>query len=76
LFYIKKIIYFSFRAKIIDGKAISEALQAEIKSDVLKWTSAGHRRPHLTAVLVGDDPSSYIYIRNKMTAAKNVGMLS
>lgn len=64
----------STMATIIDGKKISQDIQSELKEEVSEWIAKGNRKPHLTAVLVGEDPASEIYVRNKMTAAKNVGI--
>jgi methylenetetrahydrofolate dehydrogenase(NAD+)/5,10-methenyltetrahydrofolate cyclohydrolase len=67
-------LFYSKKAKIIDGRRIAKDIQQEIKVEIEEWLAAGHRRPQLTAVLVGDDPASSTYVRNKMKAAKNVGM--
>lgn len=53
-------------AKLIDGKLISEEIRAELKGQVSEWIAAGHRAPQLTAVLIGEDPASCTYVRNKM----------
>lgn len=50
----------------------NEVLQ-EVKKDLNDWMSLGHRRPHLTAILVGNDPASNTYVRNKMKAATVTG---
>lgn len=61
------------KAKIIDGKKIAKEIQQELKTGINEWVAAGNRRPHLTAVLVGDDPASATYVKNKMKAADVVG---
>lgn len=53
-------------AKLIDGKKIAADIRAELKVKVEEWVAAGHRRPHLTAILVGDDQASQTYVNNKM----------
>lgn len=53
-------------AKLIDGKLISAEIRAELKAQVNDWKAAGHRAPQLTAVLIGEDPASCTYVRNKM----------
>lgn len=63
-------------AKLIDGKKIANDIQEELKREILKWCDAGNRAPQLTAVLVGDDPASDTYVKNKMKAAQNVGIES
>lgn len=60
-------------AKIIDGKLMAKTLKDEVHSEVNKWIAAGHRKPHLTAVLVGNNPASATYVRNKMKAAEYTG---
>ena len=61
------------RAEVIDGRAMARQIQDEVKVEVERWVAGGARRPHLTAVLVGDDPASAVYVRNKMRAAKYTG---
>ncbi|CAG9839763.1 unnamed protein product [Diabrotica balteata] len=71
--------YFTLRntsSQIIDGKKVAEEIQKELKRDIDTWVSEGHRAPSLTAILVGEDPASKKYVRNKMTAAKKVGITS
>jgi len=63
------------RAKIIDGKLMAKTLKDEVHSEVNKWVAAGHRKPNLTAILVGNDPASATYVRNKMKAAEYTGLL-
>lgn len=63
-------------AKIIDGKQIAKDLQAELKEKIQLWINEGHRAPQLTAILVGDDPASHTYVRNKMKAAEEVRISS
>lgn len=64
---------FRGKAQIIDGKQISLQIKDELKSEIEEWVKAGHRRPSLVAVLVGQDPASHKYVKNKMVAAKYVG---
>jgi len=64
------------RAQLIDGKAMAATIKAEIADEVTSWVAAGNRRPHLAAVLVGDDPASRTYIRNKINATKATGIES
>lgn len=63
-------------AEILDGKALAEELRAEIRSDVARFVKAGGSDPCLAAVLVGDDPASEIYVRNKRKACERVGITS
>ncbi len=63
-------------ARIIDGKAIAAEVRADIAARVRAHVEAGGARPHLTAVLVGDDPASHTYVRNKRIACEEVGISS
>jgi methylenetetrahydrofolate dehydrogenase (NADP+) / methenyltetrahydrofolate cyclohydrolase len=60
----------------IDGKQIAEQLRSEIKSSVHEWTKVGRPIPTLAAILVGDDPASQVYVRNKEAACEKVGIQS
>jgi len=62
--------------KIIDGKALSEIIQAEIKAEVDAIIKAGLNPPHLAAVLVGNDGASETYVANKIRMCENVGFKS
>ena len=62
--------------KIIDGKAAASTVRARVKSDVENIIAAGGRKPCLAVVIVGDDPASRIYVRNKVAAAREAGMES
>ena len=61
-------------ATTIDGKQISKDIQAEIKQQVADFVAAGHQSPKLVAVLVGEDPASQVYVRNKERACKRAGI--
>jgi len=50
---------------ILDGKATAEQIKEEIKTQVAHFIDDGFRPPHLAAVLVGNDPASETYVRNK-----------
>ena len=63
-------------ARLIDGKAIAQALRNEIKGKVDALIAAGKRPPGLAVVIVGQDPASQIYVRNKHQATEAVGMKS
>ncbi|MSQ31164.1 MAG: bifunctional methylenetetrahydrofolate dehydrogenase/methenyltetrahydrofolate cyclohydrolase FolD [Dehalococcoidia bacterium] len=63
-------------ARIIDGAAIAAAVRADVAHDVAAHIAIGGRRPHLSVVLVGDDPASHVYVRNKGRACEEVGMTS
>lgn len=67
------LILFRLNAKIIDGKSIASTILNELRLETQEWVLKGHRAPCLVAVLVGHDPASKIYVKNKMKAAKVVG---
>ena len=62
-------------ARIIDGKAIAQAVRAEVKSDVADFVAQGNLSPGLATVLVGDDPASAVYVGNKQKASAEVGIV-
>jgi methylenetetrahydrofolate dehydrogenase (NADP+) / methenyltetrahydrofolate cyclohydrolase len=61
---------------LIDGKALSETIQNELKEKVNHLISSGKRAPHLAAVLVGENPASAAYVRNKIKACEKIGFRS
>ncbi len=61
-------------ARIIDGKAIAQKVREEVKAEVARFAAAHGRPPGLDVVLVGDDPASVVYTRNKEKASNDVGM--
>lgn len=63
-------------AKLIDGKAYAAQLRGKIRSTINEREEAGIRRPGLAVILVGDDPASQIYVRNKRNACEEVGIKS
>lgn len=63
-------------AQLIDGKAIAAGVRGEIKSRVDARLAAGKRRPGLAVVLVGSDPASQVYVRNKRRACEEAGIHS
>lgn len=63
-------------AQIIDGKAVAQQVLARVADGVRARVVAGHRPPCLATVLVGDDPASHVYVRNKRLACEKVGIRS
>jgi methylenetetrahydrofolate dehydrogenase (NADP+)/methenyltetrahydrofolate cyclohydrolase len=61
-------------ATLIDGKAVSQQVRAEVRDDVEAWVAGGGQRPGLATVLVGEDPASAVYVRNKQKACAEVGI--
>ncbi|NWI96041.1 MTDC protein, partial [Pitta sordida] len=63
-------------AVVISGRQLARQIRQEARQEVEQWVAAGHRRPHLSVVLVGDDPASHSYVLNKTRAAADVGISS
>lgn len=61
-------------ARVLDGKALAEAVYAELEAALRERLAAGGSRPKLAAVLVGDDPASATYVRMKQRDAERVGI--
>lgn len=62
--------------QLIDGKALANTIKEEIAVEVAELKKAGGKTPHLAAVLIGDDPASAVYVRNKVRACEKVGFTS
>jgi methylenetetrahydrofolate dehydrogenase (NADP+) / methenyltetrahydrofolate cyclohydrolase len=62
-------------AKILDGKWVREQILAELRPHIQKLT-ASHRQPGLAVILVGHDPASEIYVRNKIKTCHDLGIYS
>ncbi len=63
-------------ALILDGKKLAQTMQAEIAGEVAQFVQQTGVRPGLAAVLVGENPASQLYVRNKRAACQKVGMAS
>ena len=63
-------------AKLLDGAALAQQIRAEIAVDVAHLKAAHGVTPGLAVVLVGDDPASAVYVRNKQKAAAEAGMVA
>jgi len=63
-------------AKIIDGNLVSAAIRNEIRQRVAHVTKALSMPPGLTVIIVGDNPASAAYVRNKVRACHEVGIRS
>jgi methylenetetrahydrofolate dehydrogenase (NADP+) / methenyltetrahydrofolate cyclohydrolase len=61
-------------ARLIDGKAVGAAVRERVAGEVAAYEAEAGRVPVLATVIVGDDPASEIYIRNKHKACEEVGM--
>ena len=62
--------------KLINGKEISAAVRAELKADCATFVAKHGYAPGLAVVIVGEDPASQIYVRNKARACEEVGFCS
>lgn len=63
-------------ASILDGKAVAESIRNEIAQEVQAFRDATGVQPCLAAILVGNDPASQVYVRNKERACEKAGMRS
>jgi len=63
-------------ARVIDGKQIAEQTRAELAAAAAQLKATSGVVPHLAAVLVGDDPASAVYVRNKEIACQKAGFKS
>lgn len=63
-------------AKLIDGKGLAARIRDELGGRVATFQKTTGMQPHLVAILVGNDPASAVYVRNKQSACKNTGILS
>ena len=61
-------------ARILDGKAIAEQIKQELRDEVVEFITSNATVPTLAAVLVGEDPASQVYVRNKRRACELVGI--
>lgn len=62
--------------RILDGKALAAELRKEMAAEVKSSVATGNRRPALAVILVGNDPASQVYVRNKQRACEEVGIVS
>ena len=62
--------------ELLDGKKVSQDIKNEIRAEVDRLLKAGMRPPHLAVILVGDNPASRIYVKNKLQACEYVGFSS
>lgn len=62
--------------ELLDGKRLSKIIKEEIREEVSSLLQQGERRPHLVAILLGEDPASHTYVKHKMRACDFVGMES
>ncbi|MGA0015502.1 MAG: bifunctional methylenetetrahydrofolate dehydrogenase/methenyltetrahydrofolate cyclohydrolase FolD [Burkholderiaceae bacterium] len=63
-------------AQTLDGKALAQTVRHELTQTIAKHLASGGVKPGLAVLLVGDDPASQVYVRNKVKACAEVGMAS
>jgi len=63
-------------ARLIDGKAIAAGIRSEIKAQIEARLTRGLRAPGLAVILVGDNPASEVYVRNKRKGCEEAGVRS
>ena len=62
--------------KILDGKLLAKKLNEELSRKILSYKKQYERSPHLLVILVGDNPASEVYVKNKEKKASEVGIKS
>lgn len=63
-------------ACIIDGRTLAHSIQLDLRTTIKHHVDAGARPPGLAVVLLGEDPASQVYVRNKRKACEAVGIIS
>ena len=63
-------------AQLLDGKAIAADVREQVKIQVDQRIAQGRRPPGLVVILVGENPASQVYVRNKQMACEKVGFHS
>jgi methylenetetrahydrofolate dehydrogenase (NADP+) / methenyltetrahydrofolate cyclohydrolase len=66
----------SLTMAILDGKQLAQTIKAELRIEVDQIKTQGGKIPHLVAVLIGDNPASQAYVRNKVRSCEEVGFQS
>jgi methylenetetrahydrofolate dehydrogenase (NADP+)/methenyltetrahydrofolate cyclohydrolase len=61
---------------VIDGRAVATEVKERVAREVAEWLDGGGDQPGLATILVGDDPASQVYVRNKRKATEEAGMRS
>lgn len=63
-------------AKLINGRQIAADVRQQVAQQIKQRVEAGKRAPCLAVIIVGEDPASHVYVRNKKSACKEVGIES
>uniref|UniRef100_A0A8C9QBA2 Methenyltetrahydrofolate cyclohydrolase n=1 Tax=Spermophilus dauricus TaxID=99837 RepID=A0A8C9QBA2_SPEDA len=59
-------------AVVISGRKLAQQIKQEVRQEVEEWVASGNKRPHLSVILVGENPASHSYVLNKTRAAADV----
>src|SRR6185295_3684800 len=59
--------------QILDGTLVSAHIKEQIKQDVIDWQAQGGKKPHLAAILVGNNPASEAYVGSKVKSCESLG---
>ena len=62
--------------RLLEGKSVSQKLRANVKNEIDSLTKKAKRAPGLAVILVGEDPASKVYVRNKEKACEIVKKLT
>ena len=62
--------------QLLDGKLLSENIKSELAAEVDQMVAKGAKRPHLAAVLVGENAASQVYVQSKIRSCEQVGFKS
>uniref|UniRef100_A0A8D2DTI4 Tetrahydrofolate dehydrogenase/cyclohydrolase NAD(P)-binding domain-containing protein n=1 Tax=Sciurus vulgaris TaxID=55149 RepID=A0A8D2DTI4_SCIVU len=60
-------------AVVISGRKLAQQIKQEVRQEVEEWVASGNKRPHLSVILIGENPASHSYVLNKTRAAADVG---
>lgn len=61
-------------AKLLEGKTLASSIQSTLKTQIQAWIQQGYPTPHLAVILVGADPASTVYVRNKRLSCQAIGI--
>lgn len=62
--------------QLMDGKALSAIIKSEIKQETEQWVASGGKKPHLAAILVGNNGASETYVASKIRSCEEIGFTS
>uniref|UniRef100_A0A8C9HT86 Tetrahydrofolate dehydrogenase/cyclohydrolase catalytic domain-containing protein n=1 Tax=Piliocolobus tephrosceles TaxID=591936 RepID=A0A8C9HT86_9PRIM len=63
-------------AVVISGRKLAQQIKQEVQQEVEEWLASGNKRPHLSMILVSENPASHSYVLNKTRTAAEVGINS